>query len=104
MPACSTCSVAVRVTVSHAGKAAGAGVNMLYAGLKFTGLALSVAGGLAKAVRQDAERMVKELEADAAAKVSPCDELLPPLHVLCTWVAGKSIPDVWELLTLLQPM
>ncbi|KAL3149568.1 hypothetical protein ABBQ32_002344 [Trebouxia sp. C0010 RCD-2024] len=53
---------------SSQGKAAGAGVNMLYAGLKFTGLALSVAGGLAKAVRQDAERMVKELEADAAAK------------------------------------
>lgn len=42
---------------------------MLYAGLKFTGLALNVAGGLAKAVRQDAERMMKELEADAAAKV-----------------------------------
>ena len=42
---------------------------MLYAGLKFTGLALSVAGDLAKAVRQDAERMAKELEADAAARV-----------------------------------
>jgi len=42
---------------------------MLYAGLKFTGLALNVAGDLAKAVRQDAERMMKELEADAAAKV-----------------------------------
>ena len=72
----------VRVTLlsgfalSHAGKAAGAGVNMLYASLKFTGLALSVAGGLAKAVRLDAERMVKELEADAAAKVRPPDELL----------------------------
>lgn len=52
-----------------AGGAGGAGVNMLYAGLKFTGLALNVAGGLAKAVRQDAERMMKELEADAAAKV-----------------------------------
>ncbi|KAL0031978.1 hypothetical protein WJX79_009976 [Trebouxia sp. C0005] len=50
------------------GGAGGAGVNMLYAGLKFTGLALNVAGGLAKAVRQDAERMMKELEADAAAK------------------------------------
>ena len=42
---------------------------MLYAGLKFTGLALSVAGDLAKSVRQDAERMAKELEADAAARV-----------------------------------
>ncbi len=52
-----------------AGGAGGAGVNMLYAGLKFTGLALNVAGDLAKAVRQDAERMMKELEADAAAKV-----------------------------------
>ncbi len=52
-----------------ASEAGGAGVNMLYAGLKFTGLALNVAGGLAKAVRQDAERMMKELEADAAAKV-----------------------------------
>lgn len=51
-----------------AGGGGGAGVNMLYAGLKFTGLALNVAGGLAKAVRQDAERMMKELEADAAAK------------------------------------
>ncbi|KAL0019460.1 hypothetical protein WJX77_005863 [Trebouxia sp. C0004] len=46
----------------------GAGVNMLYAGLKFTGLALNVAGDLAKAVRQDAERMIKEMEADSAAK------------------------------------
>ena len=44
---------------------------MLYAGLKFTGLALNVAGDLAKAVRQDAERMLKEMEADAAAKVCP---------------------------------
>lgn len=50
------------------GKAVGAGVNMLYAGLKFTGLALNVAGDLAKGVRQDAERMMKEVEADAAAK------------------------------------
>ena len=48
----------------------GAGVNMLYAGLKFTGLALNVAGDLAKTVRQDAERMMKEMEADAAAKVN----------------------------------
>ena len=45
---------------------------MLYAGLKFTGLALNVAGGLAKAVRQDAERMIKEMEADSAAKVCVC--------------------------------
>ena len=54
------------------GGAGGAGVNMIYAGLKFTGLALSVAGDLAKAVRQDAERVMKEMEADAAAKVSDC--------------------------------
>ena len=64
-----------------AGKAAGAGVNMLYAGLKFTGLALSVAGDLAKAVRQDAERMAKELEADSAARV----RLLSPA-LLCPGV------------------
>ena len=77
-------------TMSHAGKAAGAGVNMLYASLKFTGLALSVAGGLAKAVRQDAERMVKELEADAAAKVRPFHELLPLSSVLHTGVIAKA--------------
>lgn len=45
------------------------GVNMLYAGLKFTGLALNVVGDLAKAVRQDAEKMMKDIEADASAKV-----------------------------------
>lgn len=57
---------------------------MLYAGLKFTGLALSVAGDLAKAVRQDAERMAKELEADAAARV----RLLSPA-LLCPTVISS---------------
>lgn len=63
---------------------------MLYAGLKFTGLALSVAGDLAKAVRQDAERMAKEVEADAAARVrilSPallCPAVSCCLHPLAT--------------------
>lgn len=81
----------------HAGKAAGAGVNMLYAGLKFTGLALSVAGGLAKAVRQDAERMVKELEADAAAKVSLLTRCLPILSVTHTVeVSAQHIPDAMQ--------
>lgn len=55
---------------------------MLYAGLKFTGLALNVAGGLAKAVRQDAERMMKELEADAAAKVG---HHFPSMHYHPIW-------------------
>ncbi len=49
---------------------------MLYAGLKFTGLALNVAADLAKAVRQDAEKMMKEMEADAAAKVTGCTLLV----------------------------
>ena len=44
-------------------------MNMLYAGLKFTGLALNVAGDLAKSMRQDSERMLKDIEAEAAAKV-----------------------------------
>ena len=46
-------------------------MNMLYAGLKFTGLALNVAGDLAKSMRQDAEKMLRDMEAEAAAKVCP---------------------------------
>ena len=38
------------------------GASMLYAGLKFTGLALKVATDLAKAVSTDAERMVSQVE------------------------------------------
>ena len=59
------------------GGAASAGVNMLYAGLKFTGLALNVAGDLAKSMRQDAERVMKEMEVEAAAKVCILHSLLP---------------------------
>ena len=73
-----------------------AGVNMLYAGLKFTGLALNVAGDLAKSVRQDAEKMMRDLEADAAAKVCPAHHHCSLLHA-CV----KQLP-VWRAMFLLS--
>lgn len=42
---------------------------MLYAGLKFTGLALRVATDLAKAVSTDAEKMVAQMESSSNDRV-----------------------------------
>ncbi len=42
---------------------------MLYAGLKFTGLALKVATDLAKAVSTDAEKMVAQMESSSNDRV-----------------------------------
>ena len=73
---------------SHAGTAgeeggpgaalAGAAVSGLYTGLKFTGLAVRVAGGLAASIGKDAERAMSALDAQRKAQVRTlsCQHLL----------------------------
>ncbi len=43
--------------------------NLVYAGLKFSGLAARVAGDLASSLKADAEKMMKDMEVEAEAKV-----------------------------------
>lgn len=69
-------------------KATSVGVNMLYAGLKFTGLALNVAGDLAKSARRDAEKMMKDIEADATARVC---YVLHNSHVMLKTMLGSTL-------------
>ena len=57
---------------SRAGKAiAGAAVTGLYTGLKFTGLAVRVASGLAASIGKDAEKALSRAEAAQDAGGAP---------------------------------
>ena len=51
------------------GGLAGAAVTGLYTGLKFTGLAVRVAGGLAASISKDAERAMAAMEEQRWAQV-----------------------------------
>ena len=68
---------------------AGAAVNGLYTGLKFTGLAVRVASGLAASIGKDAEaamarsRAVQQEQRNAEAQVGLCwSQLLNGAHEL----------------------
>jgi hypothetical protein len=65
-----TGSSATSSSDSDSSSSAGAvATNLVYAGLKFSGLAARVAGDLGRSLKADAEKMMKDMEAEAEAKV-----------------------------------
>lgn len=51
--------------------------SLIYAGLKFTGLAARIAGDLAKSIKNDAEKLMFEVNTENSQKVSPKHSYLP---------------------------
>lgn len=62
-------TASVQPAVAERRSAGQTGASMLYAGLKFTGLALKVATDLAQAVSTDAEKMVAQMESSSNDRV-----------------------------------
>ena len=62
-------TASVQLAVAERRTAGQTGASVLYAGLKFTGLALRVATDLAKAVSTDAEKVVSQMESSSNDRV-----------------------------------
>lgn len=92
---------------AKAGKAlAGAAVTGLYTGLKFTGLAVRVASGLAASIGKDAEKALSRAEASrdtvAASAVGVPAAVTALLHSIIAWTHGST--DVLCCLDCLKPV